>query len=119
MSEQERAAIDACERICVRALQVISCWRSPQRALRSRMAMTVTTRSGFAWLPRPATGLLDHAARSTSPGPATNQVQPSSAPQLAPALNEESRADGPETGATMHGWTSDRSSSPAQAPRSG
>jgi hypothetical protein len=35
------------------------------------------------------------------------------------ALNEESRADGPEIGATMHGWTSDRSSSPAQAPRSG
>ena len=34
------------------------------------------------------------------------------------ALNEESRADGPETGATMHGWTSDRSSSPAQAARS-
>ena len=36
-----------------------------------------------------------------------------------PGLSQESRAGGTETGATMHGWTSDRSSSPAQAPRSG
>src|SRR3712207_6556922 len=35
-----------------------------------------------------------------------------------PATNEESGVDGPETRARMHGWTSDKSSSPAQAPRS-
>lgn len=39
--------------------------------------------------------------------------------QEQPGLNEESRADGTETGVTMHGWISDRSSSPTQAPRSG
>ena len=39
--------------------------------------------------------------------------------QEQPALYEESRADGTEAGATMHGWTSDTSSLPAPAPRNG
>ena len=59
----------------------------------------------------PNTLLSESQLRQEEAGPMVEQEQP--------PLDEESRADGHQTGATMHGWTSDRSSSPAQAPRSG